>query len=372
VVLASEAKTPFILRRSTGILSADLALGGGWHAGGTVEVRGEESVGKTYFANLTAGQVQKHYGDASRILVFSTEIRPDKSFARMCSFCIAYSDHEIAEMDEVRQKRGMDPFSPEDIADLKHQIGDVVILTADTADTGLEIVLSALRAGLFQLIIIESLGAFLTKMVEEGDVSDRHYGGPAGVVTTYQNMAYPLFMMDRPDGTMLETTLLGINQARANIGGTKYDPNTKGALGAFAWKHACLASLELTRGAQIRPDSKADPIGRLVRFHLTKGKAGTHDGKHGKYDFYHFPKVEPVFWRDHETTWFGGASIYDDMVQVACDMGIVEQSGAWIKFAGEQFQGKENFGNFVADHPEAQELIREQALERAGILVRYS
>jgi RecA/RadA recombinase len=371
VRMASDAANPFLLRRPTGILGLDIALGGGLHAGGAVEVQGSESVGKTHLVYRTCGENQRIHGDDSRILIWGTEIRTDKSFARLSGFCIAYSDKEIEELSIIRENRGMVPFTDEEVADLKHQVGDVAFVASDTADSGFEVLLKALRRGIFQIIVVESLGALITKLVEDGTVSDKHYGGAAGVVTTFQNKMNPLFMLDGPDGEMLETTLIGINQARANIGAGTYDRKEKGALGAFAWKHSLLASILLERGGQVRESEKGPVVGRTIRWTLAKGKAGTHDGKKGKYDFFHVPKMEPVFWGEVETTWLGGVAVYNEVAEVAKAMGLIKVAGSWISYGDLKVQGLNNFAQKLAEDEELCQKVRDDCIDKSNVLVRY-
>lgn len=369
--MASNVKTPYHLRRPTGVLGLDIALGGGFPAGGIVEVAGAESVGKTWLAYVTAGQLQKIYGEDTSIFILSVEIRPDKSFARMAEFCIAYSDDEIVEYDMLRQAQGFAPFTEEDVTDLKKQIGNIVVVSADNAQTGLDVLVDALESGIFQLAILESLGALLTPEVEAGSVGDSHYAGPSKLITQFQNKVYPLYMMDRPDGSMLETTILGINQARANIGGGKYDPDTKPALGAYAWKHGQLVAVELDRGATIREDPSLPPTGRTVKWKLAKGKVGTHDGLRGDYDYHHLPKIEPVFWRDVETTWFGGIAVFDEMVQVAKKLEIATVGGSWVTWGERRFNGMSKFAQAIAEDAELAAALKAECLKKANILVRY-
>jgi RecA/RadA recombinase len=371
IKMASEVKTPYHLRRPTGVLGLDIGLGGGFPAGGLIVVHGAESVGKTWLAYVTAGQLQKNYGEDANIFMLAVEIRPDKSFARMAEFCIAYSNDEIVEYDALRQAQGQLPFTEEDITDLKKQVGNVVVVSADNAQTGLDVLVDALESGIFQIAIIESLGALLTPDVEEGSVGDKHYAGTARLLTQFQNKVGPLYIMDRPDGSMLETTIFGIDQARANIGAGKYDPDTKAAIGAYAWKHGQLVAVELDRGATIREDPSLPPTGRTVKWKLTKGKVGTHDGLRGDYDYHHLPKVEPVFWRDVETTWFGGIALFDEMVVVAKKLEVATVGGSWVTWGERRYNGMSKFAQAVAEDAELAAELRAECLKKAGILARY-
>jgi len=372
VIMASEVITPYHLRRPTGIPSLDIAMGGGLHAGGGMEIHGTESVGKTHLAYCIAGQVQKNYGDKAAILIFCTEIRPDVSYARLSGFQMAYSDKAIEELDSIRQSQGLPGFTPEEVEDLKSQIGEVVVVTASTADYGLDVIIKALEAGFFQLVIIESLGAFLTQQQEGKDTGERTVAGPAMMVTTFQNKVYPLFMMDRSDGSLLETTIIGVNQARANVGGGPKAPKTQAAMGAFSWKHGQLLSVELRKGVALKNSKKQD-IGREVGWKLKKGKAGTHDGLSGTYHYFHMKRMEPVFWKDVQTTFFGGVDEVRDLVDAVLEVGAVERAGAWIRFGENgKWNGQEPFLEAVVASEQLQAELREALVKTSGLLVRYS
>jgi RecA/RadA recombinase len=382
VKTADKVQTPYALRRETGILGLDLlGLGGGWPAGGCVEIHGPESSGKTFLVNHTCGMIQKNYGDEARIAIFSTELRPDKGFMRLANFCVAYSDKEIEEMELIRKSYGQPPFTKEEVLDLKLQIGDVIIISAATAESGFDVVVKGLKRGIFQLVVIDSLGALLTAAVDEGSVGDSHYAGPSRIVTQFQNKIYPLFTMDRPDGTMLETTLIGINQMRANVGGGRFDDKNKPGMGAWAWKHGQLINLRLEKGRKIYSgEKKAENfVGHMVRWDTVKGKAGTHDGKIGSYGYWHFPKMMPVFWKDVQETCYGGPGIFEDLVETAVTLGVIEVAGSWLAFDNEmddslsfRSQGKDPMAQFFAENPDAAQHAKDLCRREAGLLSRYT
>ena len=373
---ASESRTPYYLRRPTGIMSLDIALGGGMHAGGEIEVHGGESAGKTYLALHTAGEVQKNYGEQSAILIVSTEIRLDKTFARKAGLCVGYDDAEIRHFSEIRERQGYAAFTDEEVADLKKEIGNIVVVSGATGGKALEVAESALELGVFQLIIIESLGALVPKHVDEGSVEDRHYGGSSVILTNFQNKIYKYFMMDRPDGSMLETTIIGINQARANITTAMHAKPTKAAAGAWAWKHGQLASIELKKSEPI-PKGGYPKIGRKVGWMLTKGKAGTHDGKTGEYNYYHVPRTDPVFWAEvveQQSQW--GVDTITDLVRASQKVGAVELSGSWYSWKENgnevvRAQGADAFADVLVNDDELVLKLRQRCLECANLPVRY-
>jgi RecA/RadA recombinase len=378
--MAGDVSTPYRLRRPTGVPTLDLALGGGFHGGGGVQVYGGESAGKTYLAFRTAGEVQRNYGEDAAILILSTEVRPDKGFYRMAGCCVAYSVKEIDEFEKNRLARGLPKFTAEERADLRKSVGATAVIGAETGDSGLDVVIKGLEKGIYQLVIIESLGALLTPDQDDGDVGYRVYGGSSILLTNFQNKMYPLFMLDREDGSMLETTVLGVNQARAVIGGSPKGPKERAAAGAYAWRHGQLASLELRKGGKIYvPGSNKTKVhGREVRWEIKKGKAGTHDGRTGFYNFYYPPKSDPVFWSEvegHYGEW--GIDTFADLVVAAKMSGAVKVSGGWITWKEDEKvihkdNGEEKFATFLLNNPELQEVLREKCLRASGLSVRYT
>lgn len=369
---ADELDAPYHLRRPTGVMSLDIALGGGFHAGGVVQVYSEESVGKTYLAFQTGGIVQQNYGEDSNILIVPTEIHTDKSFARKAGLCIGYSEKEVDHYEGLRLARGLPPFTPEERADLRKTIGKVIFDRAGTGDKALDLVEEALKSGLFQLVIIDSLGALLTPDQEAGDVGDRTYGGSSPILTNFMNKVYPLYMMERSDGSMLETTVIGINQARAEMNSFGHGPKIHAAAGAFAWKHAQLASIELGKSSAIKGSERGPAIGREIRWRIAKGKAGTHDGPSGKYNYYHVPKDDPVFWSDVELNISQyGIDRITDMVKVAGDLGAINVSGSWYSIEDFKCQGADKFADHLVNEPDLYDKVYEACLVKANLPVRY-
>lgn len=382
---AKEYKTPYFLRRPTGILGVDLALGGGFPAGGASQVFGAQSSGKTHMCFCVAGQVQKHYGNNATIALGLSEMRCDVGFMRMSGFCVAYSEQEINEYEAIRASNGLPPFTNEERADLGYQIGEVLFIGGTTGGDMLEATLQVVDdyGSACQLVIVDSLGSLLTPDQDEGSVADKHYGGSSGIITTWQTKMQPKFINDLPDGSILETTIMGINQVRALIGGPV--PNmTRPAAGAKSWSHAQLVSLEFKQGEPLWMDSKhTKQSGRIVKWNVKKGKAGTHDGAKGEFNWYFFKKDgeevhSPIFWKDVQNgSLVGGADKITDLVEVAKSMGIVEVGGAWRTVKDQdggiivRAQGDESLAEKLANDPDLEMMLQDGCLRASGLNIRY-
>lgn len=327
--------------------------------------------------------LQRNYGDSSAVLIVSTEIRPDKTFARKAGFRFPYSIEEVQHFNEKRLERGFPEFTLEEKVDLTKKVGEIYVVTAGTGEKALDVAYDALVGGYFQLVIIESLGALLSSDQEAGDVGDRTYGGSSVMLTNFMNKVYPLFMMDRISGegkettrSMLETTILGINQARAEMGAVGHQKKTHAAANSFAWRHAQLASIELNKGKPFKEGNES--LGREVRWEITKGKAGTHDGKKGTYNYWHVPKDDPILWSDvelHSSTY--GIDGITDMVETAKSIGVFDVSGSWLTWKeGSSIliraQSAEKFGEVLVDDDELQVRLRKQCYEIAGLPVKFA
>lgn len=378
---ASDVTNPYLYRIESPLLSLNIALGGGLHCGGVTEVQGAESAGKTQFLFSTAGRLQKRYGENTRILIGVNEMIPDVGFARQSGFCLPYSTGDIHDFEEIRAERGLEPFTEEEVADLRKTIGEIVIVYGDTGESLLQSIIEALDesrndpTGGFQMMIVESLGALLPAAVEEKDVGERTFGGSAPMMTQFQTKIYPRLIFDRPDGEKQKTAIVGISQARANTDAGMYGPKTKSSVGAFAWKHGQFLNLELKKGAKIKEDKKV--VGHEVRWEIRKGKAGTHDGKSGAFNYYHFPQIAPVFWSAVvNSDELVGIDSISDAVRVGQDLGLIDTSGAWLTWTEGRktlirSQGEAQFASKLMDEPELLEKLREDCIRSSGIMVRY-
>lgn len=381
---AKEYKTPYFLRRPTGILGLDLALGGGFPAGGASQVFGARSSGKTHMCFCVAGQIQKNYGDEAIIALGISELRGDIGFMRMSGFCVAYSEQQIQEYENIRVSNGLPPFTKEERADLSYQIGEVIFLGGSTGGDMLESTLEVADqlGSRCQLMIVDSLGSLLTPEQDEKSVSDKHYGGSSGIITLWQTKMGPKFINDLPDGSLLETTILGINQVRAMIGGPV--PNaTRPAAGAKSWEHAQLVNVEFKQGEPLWKDTKHSELsGRIVKWGIKKGKAGTHDGAKGEFNWYFFKQGgedvhDPVFWKDVANgAIVGGADKITDLVEVAKATGIIEIGGAWRTVKDQdgkiivRAQGDEALAEKVVNDPELEAMLRDGCLRASGLSIR--
>jgi len=286
IVSGNEFSNVFILRRPTGITSIDVALGGGFPAGGLSQIIGKDSVGKDYLANRTAACVQQIYGEQSAIAFCPTEMAFDKPYAKyLCGVNIAFSNKEIEELEAARKT----PVSPEERVWLKHQTGHIEQSMFAVAEEHLEAAAQLIESNCFQLVVINSFGALLTaaEAEAEGGIADKHRGGAAMAITQFMHRLHAALNSPDKRGKPNLTTVIGINQYRDNVNAGMYGNPMKLA-GGWALRHGKLVDLHVEQGARIKTKVGSEDriIGKEIHWELTKGKAGCHDGPKGTYSFF--------------------------------------------------------------------------------------
>ena len=357
---ADEFSNVFILRRPTGITSLDMAIGGGFPAGGLSQIVGAQSVGKDYLVNRTIANLQATYGDDASVCLAMTEMHFDKKYAKLCGVRVALTDREIAEW---QQALGRD-FTPEEMAWAVDQVGIVHEIIAANAEELLEATAQCLESNLYQVIVVNSFGALLTKAEEEAKdgIAQKHYGGAAMPITNFMHRVHSALNNPDINGQPNTTSIIGINQFRENLGpDAKWNPLK--IAGGNALKHGKLVDVFLQARAKLKLPGQTVAqqivIGKEIHWEIIKGKAGCHDGPKGMYPFYFGEHGYPF-----------GADVYKDVITCGVIHNILEMNGAWITWNHERIalkgQGAEKFAHEIASAG-LFEILRAKCFEAAGV-----
>lgn len=390
---AGELETRFDLRRPSGILSLDLACGGGLPPG-LCQIDGVEGVGKNLLMNYYFAKVQEIYGEDTAIFMACLEFRYDKSFARKCGLKVAYSPYEVEVEQRRRHKLGQDKLSSKEIDALMQQEGQIVIIEGSTEEI-LESTLIFIDSNRFQVGGIDSWDSMLPAAEEKVDLIDDpkiasasslqtrwmhkvhaaiqpkprcpvcysaaldHKATSAGSYTYICENGECKWKGKDPFHEENETTIIGIRQARARMNRTSMRQSETQSGGAFSLRHGKLIDIKLSRGEYIMLGSERH--GKEINWELTKGKAGTHEGKKGSFRYiYDPPHVEAV----------------DDLIDTCTRLEVIKRGGANYEFEvnGEmqKIKGKADMEDFIENNVDAIRSLREAALRASGLdHVRY-
>ena len=186
---------------STGALTLDLALGGGYPKGRVVEVYGPESSGKTTLTLHAIAEVQKNGGIA------------------------AFVDAEHA----------LDPVYA---ASLGVDVGNLLVSQPDTGEMALEIVDQLIRSNAVDLVVVDSVAALTPRAEIEGEMGDHVIGSQARLMSQ---------AMRKITGNIGKSgcTVIFLNQLRLKIGVTYGNPET--TTGGNALKFYASVRLDIRR-----------------------------------------------------------------------------------------------------------------------------
>lgn len=356
IFLGNEFTSPWMLKRlPTGLLGLDLALNGGLPAGGFTMIYGRDGVGKNWLANQVIAFQQQLLGDECNIAVCCTEMPYDKDFGHKCGVSVGMSDAEIRALDDQLFFKHGAHLSEEDIAHRKSQIGNFVIVPPSTAEAVLDIAIDLIESRSFDLVLIDSFGSLLTEGDAEKSLEDEvRVGGASKLNTSFSRKMNTATAPDA-NGNPNMTCIIGTNQIRDNMNRSNPNsPHTKEG-GGWALKHARWVGIEMKKIAKAKRGDNI--VGKVVQWEVTKQKAGGHEGAVGNFDF---------LWD------MTGFNRYLESLKVAVDLGIVQKSGSWFSYKGEQLeQGLQKAAGALAKRKLLSE-IEEAVFSEAGVNYSYA
>lgn len=209
---------------SSGALSLDLTLGGGYPKGRIIEIYGPESSGKTTLTLHAIAEVQKKGGTAAFI---DAEHALDPAYAR---------------------KLGVDT-------------DNLLVSQPDNGEQALEIAETLVRSNAVDLVVVDSVAALVPQAEIDGDMGDSHMGLQARLMSQALRKLTGIINKSK-------TTVIFINQIRMKIGVMFGNPET--TTGGNALKFYASVRLDIRRTGQIKEGE--DIIGNRTKVKVVKNK----------------------------------------------------------------------------------------------------
>jgi recombination protein RecA len=209
---------------SSGALSLDLALGGGYPKGRIIEIYGPESSGKTTLTLHAIAEVQRMGGTA------------------------AFIDAEHA-LDPAYAKRlGVDT-------------DNLLVSQPDNGEQALEIAETLVRSNAVDLVVVDSGAALVPQAEIDGDMGDSHMGLQARLMSQALRKLTGIINKSK-------TTVIFINQIRMKIGVMFGNPET--TTGGNALKFYASVRLDIRRTGQIKVGEEI--VGNRTKVKVVKNK----------------------------------------------------------------------------------------------------
>ena len=209
---------------SSGALSLDIALGGGYPKGRIVEIYGPESSGKTTLTLHAIAEMQKQGGTAAFV---DAEHALDPAYAR---------------------RLGVDT-------------DNLLVAQPDNGEQALEIVETLVRSNAVDLVVIDSVAALVPQAEIEGEMRDSHMGLQARLMSQALRKLAGIINKSH-------TIVIFINQIRMKIGVMFGNPET--TTGGNALKFYASVRLDIRRTGQIK--SGEEIIGNRTKVKVVKNK----------------------------------------------------------------------------------------------------
>lgn len=350
---ADEYSMPWVMKRlPTGVLDLDIALNGGFPAGGLSFLIGKQGVGKSWMANQIIREQQLIYGDECNVAWISTEMPYDKMQGQSCGVAVPLSNTELEKIRKDFEATG--DVLPDDVADdMLRSVGTFLTVPPSTAEKSLDMALDIIRSRAFQVVVIDSFGSMLTDLEKDKDLDESNrVGGAALLNTSFARKLNEALSTDE-NGEPNLTCVIGINQVRDNMNrANKYSPEII-ETGGWALKHARWVTVQMSKS---KLKDGANQVGSTVRWEITKQKAGGHEGMKGEFDFYYSR---------------GGIDYPLHTMHVAADYGVVQRSGSWFSYNDVKLgQGAPKAAAEMVNLG-LEEEIRTATLKAAGIKCQY-
>jgi recombination protein RecA len=181
-VMHGTSSIPNVEFISSGCLSLNKALGGGWAKGRIIEIYGPESSGKTTLTLHAIAEVQKA--------------------GEMCAF--------------IDAEHSFDPLYAKNVG---VDVDDLLFSQPDNGEQALDIVEMMVRSGTISLIVVDSVAALVPQKEIEGGMGDSTMGVQARLMSQ---------AMRKLDAVACKTgtTIIFINQIRMKIGVVYGNPET--------------------------------------------------------------------------------------------------------------------------------------------------
>jgi len=291
----------------SGILPLDVALGiGGIPRGRVIEIFGPEGGGKTTIALHILAEAQKTGGLA------------------------AFIDAEHALDPRLASSLGVDT-------------ANLYMSQPDSGEQAFYILDTLVRSGAFDVVVIDSVAALTPQAEIDGKMGE----GSNQMGLHARLMSYALRRLTAAISKS-NTTVIFINQLRAQIS-TGYGAGpTETTTGGRALKFYSSVRIEVKRGKQVTQGENV--IGHELWIKVVKNKQA------------------PPFRTAHTTLIYGkGVPKAMSVLDMAIDREVVKRKGSWLAYKGETLgQGKEGVASYLDEHPELMEEITKDVLHKVA------
>lgn len=217
---------------------------------------------------------------------------------------------------------------------------NLFISQPDNGEQALEICETLVRSGAVDLIVVDSVAALVPQAEIDGDMGDAQMGLQARLMSQAMRKLTAIISKSK-------ATVIFINQIRMKIGVMFGNPET--TTGGNALKFYASVRMDIRRIGQIKDGDEI--AGNRTKVKVVKNKIAA-----------------PFRVAEFDIMYNEGISKVGDVLDLAVQKGILEKSGAFLKYKGATLaQGREAAKNVLKEKPELLAEIEQQVREASGM-----
>ena len=332
----------------------------------TTETTSGGKDGKSQALDLAIAQITKQFGDGSIMKLgdnhkINVELLPSGSLSLDLALGGGYPKGRIIEIygpessgkttlalhaiSEIQKQGGQAAF-----IDAEHALdpayakrigvntADLLISQPDNGEQALEICETLVRSGAVDLIVVDSVAALVPQAEIDGDMGDAQMGLQARLMSQAMRKLTAIISKSK-------ATVIFINQIRMKIGVMFGNPET--TTGGNALKFYASVRMDIRRIGQIKDGDNIS--GNRTKVKIVKNKIAA-----------------PFRTAEFDIMYNEGISKTGDILDLAVEYGVLEKSGAFIKYKGETIgQGREAAKRVFKENPKLMAEIEKQVREKA-------
>tara|TARA_R110000824_G_scaffold2568_2_gene11797 strand:+ start:8429 stop:9553 length:1125 start_codon:yes stop_codon:yes gene_type:complete len=343
MVNASKSEKLSTRRRiPTGILTFDLAMGGGVPLGSIVTLKGEFSSGKSALAHRIGGAFQRHCRNCGNPMCDFQEALQDGSSVVCCEepqgMRVAWIDAEGSYHTPWAERLGM-------VSDQTY------VIRTEFAEQAIDIADLSIRSGEVDLLVVDSVAA-LTPSIEIEESSEKWQVGVHARLMNKAMRKWGSGMNHVSMGKRTAPTILLINQIRMKVGVVYGSPETSPG-GKGLDFHADIICKVKKKG--FLEDGKGGaPLGQQMEVVFKKNKTAPPNKS----------CLFSLYFRETLDYMPGASNIAEQVIAVAEYWGLITRSGSWFILPDKKkYQGAVKAGSALLSSGELLNKLREKIFE---------
>ena len=318
MVQASDSEKLSATRRiETGILSFDIAMGGGVPMGTIITLKGEYSSGKSALAHRVGAAFQRHCRNCGNPTQTWLEQYQDGAEVTCCenpeAMRVVWFDAEGSYQTSWAERLGM-------------RNEHTYVIRTEFAEQGIDVADMAIRSGECDLLVVDSVAA-LTPSVEIEESAEKWQ---VGVHARLMNKAMRKWVSAQNSVGMTRAvppTIILINQIRMKVGVVYGNPET--SPGGKGIEFASSVICKVKRKQFIESVQGGAPLGQDIEVLFQKNKTAPPNRS----------CLFSLFFRDSGLYSAGASNVAEQMIHLAEYWGFIKKSGSWYIVGEHKVQG---------------------------------